>query len=933
MLVSKLLTELNISYSRLLLYNNFLDTAITNQDQDLEEETYLKIIALYKNKHIQDQLDNLELNNSLKNYGGYLVDNQFKFIGKIKWYYNKKNKGEYGFVNHIKLGDVYFRGNTVKDINPHNLRENEEVIFTISKKSFIQRALIRNKIKATELIPITSETDISFLTYTAVFNSNTKSINRLTEIFDSDDFNLKPLIKLNIQQLLNEYFDSTTISLGQVETIISLINQFDIQFHKDWEEKIEKSLNREEKFKLFFYTDYKLPFYAIKEQLISHVVSNPSNSQYLLNKLNQQDLDYTLKEVFNVLVSQQTQNNYQSLLDFVKSNDVKIDQTQLNQDQILVLWLNNQIEEFPLDTVYNYLFKIKAQLDSTIRRRDIYLLDQKISKVLDKITEQQYFNLLSKIYNQQDKIDDLKLINQITFLLEHTKDTTLRNKAINTIENKATDYIKLQLFLNGYLDVINYYDVVIYTGLLSASDQKLFFKKVLMLIETKVLDLDLDDLNKITTYNYRDNLYAKEIDGVGLDFTLSIILKIATDLSNNQITARHTIFDIIANQIKTPKDLLVIDGFFHKCEGRTVTKEFTVKKESETEPSYYKQKTDKTPKFATFCDGRKAINRNTGEPVLSKKGNFEFWWCENVPCFETCRKPVDSNNWENYSLQDVLRILNISYSETQYEIVLSVINKVNRYLEHLKCKSCSNILRPNGRSNYGFYGVSMFSCTNKNCENPDKDVYLSHCLNGQCEDLIDSRETVKCRPSTLEKPDNCGWYICNNCYACCDSDKLKARKDRLERTGQNYLCHTKGHRNLGIICCTECGTETNRRKFNSELYTTQLEWFKSKIGTESIVNSNQREDGKWWFRWSRGNLTYERFYNALLSLKNNGFQVPNIETGEDIQFIAEPLSDDYVFECPNCDHLIDLSDKEMFDYARKKAIEQFHTTIYPNTQV
>ena len=56
MRVSKLLTELKISFKRLTRYNNFLDTPITSPNQELDDDAYLQIIALYNNKEIQNQL-------------------------------------------------------------------------------------------------------------------------------------------------------------------------------------------------------------------------------------------------------------------------------------------------------------------------------------------------------------------------------------------------------------------------------------------------------------------------------------------------------------------------------------------------------------------------------------------------------------------------------------------------------------------------------------------------------------------------------------------------------------------------------------------------------------------------------------------------------------------------------------------------------------
>jgi hypothetical protein len=460
-----------------------------------------------------------------------------------------------------------------------------------------------------------------------------------------------------------------------------------------------------------------------------------------------------------------------------------------------------------------------------------------------------------------------------------------------------------------------------------------------MLIETDVLNVDLEDLSKIILFEYQDNVDAKSIDGVGLDFTLSIILRIANDLKDSTITNQQTMFEIIANQIKTPQDFLEINGFFSGCTGRTIAESVVSGQGKEQRINHITKKTDFKPRFSTFCDGRKALHKITGEPILSTKEQLEFWWCENSPCFEVCRAETLPSNWRNYTLEDVLRILKVPYSPQQYEIVLGVINKVNRFLEHLKCNSCSSILRPNGDTNYSFYRVSQFSCTNENCEDPDKNVYLTHCLNGKCPDIIDSRISVQCRPKVLEGEDNkdkCGWFICDNCLSCCSSEKLIARKNTKERFGYHYNCHTVGHRDLGIICCPKCGTETKEKGIDLEMYNKLLDWFKSKINTDAIEKSGQREDGKWWFRWRKGNIETVAFRNALLQIKNCGFQVPNYNTSDDVQFISESFNDLNTisdrFECENCNHIIDLGDKEEFDVSRVRAVKSFHSKIFPKVE-
>ena len=537
----------------------------------------------------------------------------------------------------------------------------------------------------------------------------------------------------------------------------------------------------------------------------------------------------------------------------------------------------------------------------------------------------------SKAHYNKDIIatkDDFELLR---FFLDQT-DNDLKNKLFKSVFVKSSDFLKLYWFILDYTNDIEYNNVVIYTGLLSPEDQKLFFKKLLMLIATGRSNLSITDLNKITTIDYETNQLAKDIDGVGLDYSLSVILKVINDLKAKVITSKKVIFDIIADQIKTPDEFLEITGFFDKCSGRTVIRKVDANGDEEEE-SYVKLLTNIFPRFATFCDGMKAINRNTNEPIRCEKSGFEFWWCENSQCYEIARKENPLENWRDFTLQDVLRILEIDYQENDYEKLLSVINRVNRFLSHLTCRKCNSILRPVRQANYAFYGVTEFCCNNENCEELNKEIYLSHCLNGHCENIIDSRDTVKCKNEGYS--DHCGWYICDYCYACCSTEKINGRKYRLQITGQQYHCHDQGHLDKGIICCPKCGQETISIENDADSYVMLLNWFENnKNINPNIINYGERQDGKKWFIWARRNYSLEEYRNQLTNIKRSGFNIPNFDDLDNItQLVAEPfepINNMNRFECPNCDHIIDLTDKNSYNYDQIKAIKSFHNHLFHN---
>ncbi|MGJ8760853.1 MAG: hypothetical protein ACSHXA_09925 [Polaribacter sp.] len=951
MRVSKLLKELNLSFDSLKLYEQYLDVTLNNANQKITEDTYIKIIALSNSTEIQNKLLEQKAERLTKKKIEFEANKNktIKLIGLLNWYYNRESQGEYGFLK-SKIGDVYFRKDVVVGVDPHFLKKDEYLVFDVPyyrKKG--------SKPKATRLTRLEDETDFVFLIcegfkYLGFLSQALNVINiGGAEVSENDKIAIEKLFntflnkdKEGLKELdqIASYNDSILPGehndqyIPKIANILNISQKLNLNVNTD---KLYGLLDDDEKFELFKETGFSVLLKEYYYDCISFILEGSNKAYVLLDKIKQVERVEVLLDVYQKILEGQKINNEEKFFDYLKENNVRVDFNQLDSNLLITLWHSNKLDFFPADAFYNKIKKFRTQqIFRTTNDNYEEGIVAKIDAIFRKLSEKEIKEIFYRSHYGVDKIKEVVELITIFDITKNTPYNNLKSEFYSTIFKKSTEFIRLYLFVENYTDELDYHNSVIYTGLLSATQQKIFFKKVLMLIETNVLNVDLEDVSKIIVFEYEDNIAAKSIDGVGLDFTLSIILRIANDLKNNIVTNQQTMFEIIANQIKTPQDFLEINGFFTECSGRTTSEALYTEVDGETQVDYITKKTDYKPRFATFCDGRKAIHKKTNKPILSTNEQFEFWWCENSPCFEVCRGETLPRNWRNYTLEDVLRILGVAYSQHQYEIVLGVVNKVNRFLEHLKCNSCSSILRPNGNSNYSFYRVAQFSCTNENCKSPDKDVYLSHCLNGNCPDIIDSRTTVKCLPSKAHKPEECGWYICNNCLSCCSSEKLLARKSISESFGYDYSCHTVGHRDLGIICCPKCGTETKEKGIDLDKYNKTLDWFKSKINTDLLETSGQRADGKWWFRWRQGNIETDKFRNTLLKLKNLGFQVPNYNTNDSVQFISESFNDLNTisdrFECENCNHIIDLSNKEEFYVSRVRAVKSFHSKIFPRIE-
>lgn len=931
MRVIALLRELNISLERLQSYEPLLvdtDYKFNVINQLVPDAIYLQVIEIHNNQpNIEPKKKELVVFSDGETY---------RFNGKIKWYFNKQTNAEYGFIEKKGLPDIYFAGEKFLYSDPKNLSDGDEVVVTITKEDVDNK---NENIKALSVNSLWEEKDINYLlfhffTHFDVWNSNLTEIilNQISE----QSGQLTESIILEVEKHVIENIDYTILNSTHYNVLYKLLQICGLDINTS------QFINHLSPKLLFNFwlacTNIVIEFSLIKSPLINYLTSNFSIVNLTIDRIENNSKKEFLDAIFHQVCTVSEEIDFDKIVVLIQlydDNNISLQLDTLPETLQLKLWENNKIKQLPFNAVFKKLLALKNEYYETEATKKEHSVSYK--QYFDKIDTTDLKDLLARLHFDKDSINDIETFNTILFFIKHIPTYEFLEEFIVTIYKKLSPYFKLLLFIEDYTDSIDYHELVIYTGLLSNKNQKLFFKKLLKLIAEQKLDLSLEDLNRITTIDYQTSEYAKEIDGVGLDFTLSVILKLITDLKNDSITRQSTIFDLVANQIKKPIDLLVIDGFFDTCSGKTIIEENKSVNTSDTNKKKYNlvKKEHFLPRFSTFCDGRKAVSSDTNESVLCNKSGFEFWWCENSQCYAVCRTLHTPSDWRNYTLEDVLTILKIPYNTRQYEILLNVINRVNRFLTHLTCRSCNTILKPKGKANYAFYGVTLFSCATKECELHSKDIYLSHCLNGQCEDIIDSRDSVKCK--TQGVGEECGWYICKNCNACCSSEKLVARKSILERLGQEYKCHTIGHLNRGVICCSDCGNEMIDASISKELFQKQLDWFISNRNNHpNIIRAGQRQkDQKWWFIWARGSMDYQTYRNQLQSFFKSGFNMPDFnDKMKDAQLIAEPFEEknnsiDKVFVCTNCDHYFDLNNKEDFDFQRKLAVQKFHINIFP----
>lgn len=230
-----------------------------------------------------------------------------------------------------------------------------------------------------------------------------------------------------------------------------------------------------------------------------------------------------------------------------------------------------------------------------------------------------------------------------------------------------------------------------------------------------------------------------------------------------------------------------------------------------------------------FCESRLANDVDNWFGVA-------FYWCGNKPCFRPPVRYMLDREWEEYTLLDFMRILKIPTAYVNrngrktmfghYIILSSYLKSFIKFYEHLKCRECGKLMKPQGITNFTTKAINEFSCTNEDCVGKGRIVYLNHCFNKQkCNATIDSRDSMQC-PN--------GQYICPECGACCSTENFKLRISHLEMTGgsispwlidfvrnkkghwekQEYFCYKCGKlmtNENGKYVCKDCGTEYNHK--------------------------------------------------------------------------------------------------------------------------
>lgn len=566
-----------------------------------------------------------------------------------------------------------------------------------------------------------------------------------------------------------------------------------------------------------------------------------------------------------------------------------------------LLWIDNLEDEIPLKYI----------------TENIFLLNEKYEQgFLNNIKESYYLTILNDLAhdfeNQTlvfDSYTESKLFYQLLFQLD-------LHEHIPTFLLFTPPLIKIDLILD---EIINYFELDDYTSyltIINENKQQLFIKRILNLIHTETLSFSLNQISQI------------KIDDYSSMVVIQLLNKLNTKEKITKYSLKGDVLKLVADLVTDSSDLLALDGYFDLCTGRTKeSARYTHNPETEKPVLEYYYEKDKIEVISEqrqepiICEGK--LSKSKNDKINLSKGGRQFWWCRNLPCFDACRVIKEASDWKKYSILDFLNILKINYSNNDIELLYATINKVNRYLERLNCRDCKRVLKPVQDSRYGYDRVNTFSCDNSECHNEDQ-VYLTHCSNGRCDDVIDSRDVAQC-------PNN--WYICENCFACCASKIMYDRNQNLKINRQELNEIPDTHRGK-LIFCPNCGDglEYKDPVQQAQEYKTMLETFE-KLANTYVKPSEQRLVGKYgtnkygnkWFVTYKSYYSHKQYLDYLYYWQSLGFHIVDFPENSDKTnyLVAEPIKKVdavTVLSCQNCQNKYNISS----DRNRLNAVQYWH---------
>ena len=519
-------------------------------------------------------------------------------------------------------------------------------------------------------------------------------------------------------------------------------------------------------------------------------------------------------------------------------------------------------------------------------------------------------------------------IKRFVELIKGNVPTINAENAFTLFSNLSTPKIRLYLWLNDLTDAFDFAEYKESIWNLERKDQSRFIKKMFYWKSKGQINFTLNDLSEIKVFNidfFREvKKNQPEIDYINLDFNVSLlfhILRTISDIKQFDKDVSGKIFEYFLEYVKDYKDIQHIDFFYPKCKGRTVgAKKKVITPEigesgeyievESIEFNYYHHKEDK-PLHHKFCDGQQDKNNKLGFPA-----DKPYSWCTGLPCFDPSSSKLELNDdYNEWTIKEFLHILEIPYEPNNISYLLGYINKANLLIDRLKCNGCNNLMRPSGQNKFTFHIINNFHCATESCTEINKKVYLNHCLNKNCANIIDSRASKKCTHEGYDA--SCGWYICDSCYSCCGTNVITRVIERKQENNQTYKCSPIGHDELKKTFCYHCG---DKMKLNKEFYLGQQKIIKSLIDTQQkkFVEHKENKNGFWRFKLNFNAINANQREDGIIRLNSNGFKLSESRTQNHIYFVDHLIS--IALKCNN----VACPNEEIFSPNKPAKWKAFH---------
>ena len=622
--------------------------------------------------------------------------------------------------------------------------------------------------------------------------------------------------------------------------------------------------------------------YSINESEATHIdelftAFYQTGSSYILNSFeiipehSSITLDFSLAKIFMLIA-----RNNEYLLDVIEDIVLHV----LKLEDLIKLKKEGFFAAIPYFAAKNFLFeswgiKLRAGgLDSSHAPIDDSIPSYiTVSHLLDELTEDDYIRFLTDIFHTMADPAPGN-VDIVSYLAGHAsfRGAHLGEMVLKMADRSLNETEKLRLWLRDTtpkLKLDSY--CTLFDEVFDPKIRPLVIKKLFHAKKLGAVSFDITDLRKIKTEDFRTRLMLAVIDLIlrkqsWKDFVNLPILKELHGSEYNEI------------------DMTV---YFAPCNHRT------------------KEDGKQGEDMHRLCDGRIAENKTTGKRTLSERNHKPYWWCANYPCFNAVLAWGHQDNWERYTVWNILKILGYEVNERDYGYKVGYLNKLKRYLPHLKCRSCSRFMAPVKESNYASDRINFFHCVNPECPECQKDtpVYLTHCLNGACEGIIDCRDNLmKCPGAQADNNEsNLGMYICKDCNACCSTDMIKNRIFIMNSTGQEYRGRLEGHKDLGKLFCDQCKSEMQVISDRDiKIYQAKvISWLEAPnqrhyVIEQGFIHSKYTNEHKKSFRVDPGIFRANDMNKILIRWAKHGLIV---ETSESSISISEPFDSNTKVKC------------------------------------